>query len=521
MLEPFHLLILGAITALGYILSQHGLDPREPPEVHSKIPIIGHLLGLMRHGMGYFSRIAAENSSHPIFTINLLTNKQYIVTSPSLMQAVQRNKRTLKFAPLVNFTAERFAGIPESGMSLLRDREAGGAGLSAETVHAMEKTLIGPSLDRMNEEMARMLSPLVDELVASPQTVDLYAWCTRAITAASTNASYGPKNPYKDSAIADAFWTFETNIAPLITGIFPSIMARKAYRARETTFAAVLTYFQTKGHEQGSELTKTRYRVMHDGGLSDADIARAEVSMGLGLLSNTVPAAFWVLFDLYSRPSLLCEIRGEVMEHAVRVEDTQTPMGRKHIIDISALRGSCPLLVSAYQEILRTRSASAVTRVVTEDTVLDNRYFLKKGGVVSIPASAMGAAESVWGPESASEFNPKRYMRQTTPHGSTSPRRTGGFMSFGVSPTICPGRHFASSEILALVAMVILRIDLTPVDDGAWKAPEKNSMAIASGMCPVKGEFWVKVARRECEGEGVEWGVEAREGSGMFNLMVG
>jgi hypothetical protein len=263
------------------------------------------------------------------------------------MQAVQRNKRTLKFAPLVNFTAERFAGIPESGMSLLRDREAGGAGLSAGTVHAMEKTLIGPSLDRMNEEMARMLSPLVDELVASPQTVDLYAWCTRAITAASTNASYGPKNPYKDSAIADAFWTFETNIAPLITGVFPSIMTRKAYRARETTFAAVLTYFQTKGHEQGSELTKTRYRVMHAGGLSDTDIARAEVSMGLGLLSNTVPAAFWVLFDLYSRPSLLCEIRREVMKHAVRVENTQTPMGRKHIIDISALRDSCPLLVSA------------------------------------------------------------------------------------------------------------------------------------------------------------------------------
>ncbi|KAL4747285.1 hypothetical protein BDW72DRAFT_17898 [Aspergillus terricola var. indicus] len=521
MLEPIHLLILGAVTALGYILSQRGLDPREPPEVHSKIPIIGHLLGLLRHGMGYFSQMAAENSAHPIFTINLLTNKQYIITSPSLMQAVQRNKRTLKFAPLVTFTAERLAGIHESGMSLLRDREAGGAGLGAETVHAMEKTLIGPSLDRLNEAMARILSPLVDELAASSQTVDLYAWCARAITAASTNASYGSKNPYKDPAIADAFWTFETNIAPLLPGIFPSLMARKAYKARETACAAVLAYFQTKGHEQGSELTKTRYRVMHAGGLSDTDIARAEVSMGLGLLSNTVPAAFWVLFDLYSRPSLLCEIREEVLKHAVHVEDTQVPMGRKHIIDISALRDSCPLLVSAYQEILRTRSESAVTRVVTEDTVLDNRYLLRKGGVVSIPASAMAADEGVWGPESASGFNPKRYMRQTTPHGSTSPRRTGGFMSFGVSPTICPGRHFASSEILALVAMVILRVDLTPADDRAWKAPERNSMAIASGMCPVKGEFWVKVAKRKSEGEGVEWGVEAREGSGMFNLMVG
>ncbi|KAL4995055.1 cytochrome P450 [Aspergillus recurvatus] len=517
MLEPYHLLIIAAVTSLGYIFSRRATDAREPPRVHSKIPFIGHLLGLMRHGMEYSSRLASEHSAHPIFTISLLTNKQYIITSPSLMQAVQRNKRTLKFAPLVTFTAERFAGIHESGMKLLRDKEAGGAGLSAETVHAMEKTLIGPSLDRMNEKMARMLGPLVDELAASTQIVDLYAWCTRAITAASTNASYGPLNPYKDPAIADAFWTFETNIAPLLPGIFPSVTARKAYKARETALSAVLAYFRMQGHEQGSELTKTRYRVMHEGGLSDMDIARAEVSMGLGLLSNTVPAAFWVLFDLYSRPALLREIREEVMGYAVSVENTHTPT--KYIIDIPALRGSCPLFVSAYQEILRTRSMTAVTRVVTEDTVLADRYLLKKGGVVSIPASAMGADETVWGPESANEFNPRRYMKE---NNGTSPRRTGGFMAFGVSPTICPGRHFASSEILALVAMVILRVDLTPVDDGMWKAPEKNSMAIASGMCPVKETFWVRVARREeSEREGVRWDVEAREGSGVFNLMVG
>ncbi|KAL4984222.1 cytochrome P450 [Aspergillus falconensis] len=463
MLEPYHLLIIGALTALGYILSRRGLDPREPPKVHSEIPLIGHLLGLLRHGMGYFGRLAAENPTYPIFTINLLTNKQYIITSPALMQAVQRNKRTLKFAPLVTFTAERLAGIHESGMKLLRDKEAGGAGLSAVTVHAMEKTLVGPSLDRMNEEMAKQLCPLVDELAASAQTVDLYAWCTHAITAASTNASYGPLNPYKDPAIENAFWTFETNIAPLLAGIFPSLIARKTYKARETALSAVLAYFKMKGHEQGSELTKTRYRVMNEGGLTDTDIARAEVSMGLGLLSNTVPAAFWVLFDLYSRPGLLQEIREEIMRYAVRVESTHTHMGRKFIIDIPALRDSCPLFVSAYQEILRTRSTTAVTRVVMEDTVLADRYILKKGGVVSIPASAMGADDAVWGPDSAREFNPRRYMKEIN---GTNPRRTGGFMTFGVSPTICPGRHFASSEILALVAMVILRIDLTPVDDG-------------------------------------------------------
>ncbi|KAL4911366.1 hypothetical protein BDW74DRAFT_184739 [Aspergillus multicolor] len=527
MIDSQHLLLIGAVTVLLYILSRQSLrlDPREPPKIHARIPLIGHILGLLQHGMGYFSLLAKQNPTDQIFTINLLGNRQYIITSPSLMQAVQRNKKTLSFAPFVPFTAERLAGIHEEGMKLLRDKESGGAGLSSTTVHAMEKTLIGRPLDAMNEKMAKSLAPLVDELATTHngKTVDLYAWATRAITSASTVANYGPANPYSDPAIAETFWVLERNVAPLLAGFLPSIVARTAYTAREKVLAAFIMYFTNGGYEQGSELTRTRYHVMHEGGLSVPDIARAEVSMGLGLLSNTVPAAFWVLFDLYSRPELLEETRAEVRANAVRVETTIDGI-RKHIIDICALRDACPLFVSTYQEILRSRSTTAVTRVVTEDTILADRYLLKKGGVVSIPASTLGADETVWGPESEIEFNPRRYIKPAPGSmngGERNPRRTGGFMTFGVSPTICPGRHFASSEILAIAAMVILRVDLNPVN-GEWKAPERNSMAISSSMWPIKGELRVKVSRRDSEQEKEEqWDVGAREGSGMFNLMIG
>jgi hypothetical protein len=57
----------------------------------------------------------------------------------------------------------------------------------------------------MNERMSRLLSPLVGEL-SQGERIDLYAWCTHAITAASTDASYGPLNPYKDRDIENAFW---------------------------------------------------------------------------------------------------------------------------------------------------------------------------------------------------------------------------------------------------------------------------------------------------------------------------
>jgi hypothetical protein len=35
----------------------HGRDPREPPEVAPKIPIIGHALGLQKYGNMYMAKL--------------------------------------------------------------------------------------------------------------------------------------------------------------------------------------------------------------------------------------------------------------------------------------------------------------------------------------------------------------------------------------------------------------------------------------------------------------------------------
>lgn len=61
-------------------------------------------------------------------------------------------------------------------------------------------------------------------------------------------------------------------------------------------------------------------------------------------------------------------------------------------------------------------------------------------------------------------------------------------MMFGASPILCPGRHFASAEILAMAAMTVLRYDLTPID-GVWNVPKINTTAITSVMQPLKGGY--------------------------------
>ncbi|KAL2822899.1 cytochrome P450 [Aspergillus granulosus] len=508
MLEFHHLALVGAVTAIGFVLSRrYTRDPREPPTVGSTIPVLGHIFGLLQHGGKYFTHLT-EKHPHPIFAIDLILIKVYLVKSPAILQAIQRT-RALTFDPFVTFTTEKLAGIRGPTLEALREKQSGGGGGNQALLHAMHPTLTGKPLDRMNARMVELLSPLIDEL-AKRDEVDLYGWCQHAITAASTEASYGPANPYQEKSVEDGFWAFESNISPLIPGILPWLIARKAYKGREAAYAGFLKYYAAEGHKEGSELTMVRYKALADAGIRVEDIARNEVSMGLGLLSNTVPAAFWIVYDLFSRPDLLREIREELTANAIRIDESTG----KHVINIPSIRDACPLLISTYQEILRVRSVSSPTRIATEDVLLADKYLIKKGSVISTPSQAIARSDDVWG-ANALEFNPRRFIK--TPENN--PRRTGGFMTFGVSPVICPGRHFASSEIMGVVALLALRLEIEPVK-GEWWEPEANSLAIASGMRPILGEFRVKIRERE-EVKGVQWDVEAREGSGTFPLMVG
>jgi hypothetical protein len=59
MIDITQLLILGTVVAVGYFVfngSRH--DPREPPLVTSGIPILGHMFGMLWHGVGHWGNQA-------------------------------------------------------------------------------------------------------------------------------------------------------------------------------------------------------------------------------------------------------------------------------------------------------------------------------------------------------------------------------------------------------------------------------------------------------------------------------
>jgi hypothetical protein len=51
---------LGFAIAIGVLLSnllRVKIDPREPPIIHPTVPLLGHIIGLLKEGPRFFARV--------------------------------------------------------------------------------------------------------------------------------------------------------------------------------------------------------------------------------------------------------------------------------------------------------------------------------------------------------------------------------------------------------------------------------------------------------------------------------
>jgi len=146
-----------------------------------------------------------------------------------------------------------------------------------------------------------------------------------------------------------------------------------------------------------------------------------------------------------------------------------------------------------------------------------------------ISTNAIHFNPDIWGPD-AHAFDPRRFLvpaksksnsSTSTPTATESkdkypdPARPtlpakldrGAFRPFGGGNNLCPGRHFAQTEILAFTALLVAGFELSAADGGPYVPPpfEKGSMLTAT----LKPETDVQVQIRRREGyEGVEWEFE-------------
>jgi hypothetical protein len=254
-----------------------------------------------------------------------------------------------------------------------------------------------------------------------------------------------------------------------------------------------MTYFSNGDYKHGSELVRARFEHSANYNVSIDDTARFELGGAVAILTNTIPSAFWVLWHIISDSTILEECRSELYRLCKLDDNIVT-------IDITEVKASCPLLLSTLQEVLRFHGTGTSVRIVQEDHLLDGNYLLKKGGTLMIPGPVQHSERKVYG-DSVDDFDHKRFIR-------TGIKRLNpvGFRGFGGGSTLCPGRHFASTEIIAFVALMVLRFDVRP-KRGFWARPTTQNAGMQATVPPPDFDIDVEITHRKGELDGKMWNV--------------
>lgn len=65
----------------------------------------------------------------------------------------------------------------------------------------------GPQLDAMNRLSVQKVATILETLASqAPRCLKLFEWVKKEITSATTDAVYGPHNPFSDPKLQEAYW---------------------------------------------------------------------------------------------------------------------------------------------------------------------------------------------------------------------------------------------------------------------------------------------------------------------------
>jgi hypothetical protein len=158
-----------------------------------------------RHGAPIYSLAMPEGS------------KLYVITSPELIGAVQRQPKSLAFPPVGVKFAMSLAGSSEEANRIVTDNingEDGDYGLSMDFNKVIYPALSpGKPLEAMYRIIIPQIAASLDKLRAENGKgimIGLIEWVRHELTLGITDCVYGPGNPFKEKAVEEAFWYAKT-----------------------------------------------------------------------------------------------------------------------------------------------------------------------------------------------------------------------------------------------------------------------------------------------------------------------
>ncbi|KAK5119922.1 hypothetical protein LTR85_007248 [Meristemomyces frigidus] len=517
-------LILSALALAGFaILLSPRKDPQEPPFLPSSLPLVGHLIHMFGQGAGYYTDLY-QQYHQGIYTLPIFRFRMYIISSPDWVSVIYKSPQKISFNALVVPMVQKVFCMDQRTMEIMRENMNDEKGDHSGVLHRTHDMILqtmkpGPHLDELNRNFLEQLTPHVNGLAKEGGTekIKLWYWLRHHFSLASAAAIYGPENPFAlNPALEQDFWDLEASIAKLAMLPYPSVFARKAEAGRRRMCGAMIEYAEKERWKQASQLAKNRAEVNLGHGLSTRMYGTGEVSMLFAVLANTVPSTFWLLSNIFADPQLLADVRAEVGQCLRQGEDN------KRIINATKVKAECPLFFSTMKETLRMIAAMNTIRWVLEDTQVTNHntdktYLLKKGSMVQIAANVIHFKSEIYG-EDAATFNPRRFLPKdgkTVGDPAANFRdekgkiHAGSFRTFGGGNNICPGRHFAQTEMQAFVSVFVAGFEIESADGGQYVPPpiEGKKMPVAQGLIQPGRDVEVNVRRRRGYEE-IEWDFE-------------
>ena len=222
---------------------------------------------------------------------------------------------------------------------------------------------------------------------------------------------------------------------------------------------------------------RNRVLAWDEAGASIDVATRGDVPVFWAMNVNAPVVIFWMVWYIFSNPTLLQEIREEVASYfKIRKPDSAGVSGfreqPKVEIDLDGLRKKCPLLQGTFMETTRLETAGTSFKYLSDDIVLEEseedalifgrskddrqKYIFKKGEYVVVPHSFHQNDPRYF--ENPTQFDARRFWirkhNKTSEKGETEEVKVDykTMKPWGGGNEICKGRKFAEGEVVLFAA---------------------------------------------------------------------
>lgn len=168
----------------------------------------------------FLTNATRDKSRLPIVTLPFPGARIYLVFSVPVIQAVQKQVKTLAFQPIQVQFSVQLCGASKEAKRILEEEMDMEVGRFGNIFTAMHNALNpGRHQDALNLAMMEHVYESVEQLgqtlgvdVGSEQKragqmeISLFKWLRHHVTLATTNSVYGSHNPFRDEKVENAFW---------------------------------------------------------------------------------------------------------------------------------------------------------------------------------------------------------------------------------------------------------------------------------------------------------------------------